>query len=167
MPLTKITSFPTDIPKLNQELARLDQVYQDVQVIKQQLLGNQINNIMQQQQDQPVTTNNLVFEWLPTSTTVTWQPGYIQNKLGANTPVAGGSMVLSPNTVYWIYWNPIHQQMLFDDGSNGNVLATNTNNYVVCQVVTGDNTGLNAVIGGGGIENPGYGTSDARYDEFS
>lgn len=159
-----ITDPYKDLAKLNSELARLDSIQAQLLTVQQQVSGITIHHNLVTAQDQPVTTNNLVFIWTGATLKLSWAAGYIQDKTGLNIPVAAGtSPVLVASTTYWIYWNPIHQVMAFSATSN--TLATNTNNYIVCQLVTGT-AGQTGTAGGGGSEGPGYGVSTARYAIF-
>lgn len=164
MPNIKINSFPKDIQVLNQALQELDTHTDTLRLVQKQqkLLTTQVQAI--QNKREVFSTNNLKFHWTGSTLTLSWDPGYIIDKLGGTVPTVGGiSPQLVANTYYWIGWSDIQKQMSFQQKAGS--LAVIPGIHVVANIFTGTG-GQTGVAGGGGSEPGGDGITGAKYKLF-
>jgi hypothetical protein len=127
----------------------------------------------------PPTTNNLVFTWAGGTLTLSWPAGFIQDKnasaqtlvptklssapsIAHTHAVVAGSKVLSASTWYWVGWDSVHQQLVFN--SNAGILHQNFNVLIICQLFTG--TAGQAGVAGGGGSRGGVDLSGISYKNF-
>jgi len=157
----KITN-PQDAGQVNKELGyQIEALRKELNTLRHHFkeLHHRVNNI--DAQHAPLTTNNLVFTWTGSTSTLSWPAGFIRHKNSLNVPVPAGSITgLSANTFYWMTWSISQQKMLAQISAP----LQNANNIVLCQVFTGT-TGQSGTAGGGGIVG-GSDLSGSRYKQF-
>jgi hypothetical protein len=160
----RLTQPTRDVAKLNEALSQVDILTRRLVAAESVARSTKIaaTRATQQLANPPVT--NLAFTWTGSSCLVSWPAGYIKNSRGIVTAVAAGSKFLSPSSYYWVYYNPIHKQVIFAN-SPSPTLTGNSKNLVVCSLKTGTGTQSGAA-GGGGTEPQGYGNMGYKYTNF-
>ncbi len=128
----------------------------------------------------PQTTNNIIFTWTGSTTTLSWLAGYIKDKnwqaqtlarpaflstapgLPHIYAVVAGHITLLPSTYYWLGWDPDHQIMRATVDASS--LHGDKDLHIICQLYTGT-SGQTGVAGGGGSTG-GVDLSGLRYKNF-
>ena len=153
-----------ELNELNKQLERIDQLEKRIADLHSQVKAINGNVAAISNTHVPIQFNTLTFNWTGATGTISWAAGAVVNKLKKNLPVAAGSIAgLSPNTYYWMAWNPFHQRMIAQVGLNG-VLQIH-DNIVLCQLYTGT-AGQTGVAGGGGSSSSGSDLTGGRYKLF-
>jgi len=144
----RITDIAKDLAVLNQQLAAIDQIRENVTQLQKNngVLTEQVTKT--QQQRGIVATNNVVFTWHGSSRTFTWPAAFVRDASNNYYPIpAGTSIVLQPSTYYWAAWNPTHQTMSWQ--TSVDVLASIPTLQVIANVFSGT-SGQTGTAGGGG-----------------
>jgi hypothetical protein len=159
----RITDYEKDLPRLNIELQRLDQLEQRINKLNDLAISNQQVVIQENLANGVQDQNNLTFTWTGATLTMSWAPGYVKDHQGHYNHVAAGSQVLAASTYYWVAWNTIHQTMSFN--VNLDLLHGKPSLLVLCQVFTGTGAQTGAA-GGGGTAVNGRDLSGLKYKNF-
>jgi hypothetical protein len=154
-----------DLPQVNRQVDRIDAHEKRLSEMEAQFKNVKFQATQLDFAHGPTTTNDLIFTWTGSTSTLSWVAGSIQDKnAGAQSLQfdkissaagnqhffsipAGSQANLSANTSYWIGWDKVHQQMIFN--TNLQNLYNNFAILVVCRVTTLTASDT-AVIGGGG-----------------
>lgn len=128
----------------------------------------------------PQTSNNLVFTWTGSSSTLSWASGWVKDKnwSSQNTTVPAaissapgqihswnvfaGSISLAPSTYFWLGWDPDGQVMRATTDVSS--LHGDEDIKIICKLYTGSSS-QSGTAGGGGA----FGTSDlsgGTYNQF-
>jgi hypothetical protein len=168
------------LDQINRQIDILDTVHNQVSQLQSDLAFTQQQAATSDPIHAPSTTNNLSFSWSGSGGAISWAQGFIKDKnwsaqtttkpaIKSSAPgvqhtftVPAGSLTLSPNTYYWLGWDPTHQQMLAS--TDASTLHGNYNVHVICQIYTGT-SGQSGTAGGGG-SNGGVDLSGLTYKNF-
>ena len=168
----RITDITKDLSIVNKEFNRIDAHEARLTALEAQI--GILNLHTQQIRDtrQVVSLNNLVFTWTGSTTTLSWDAGYVQDSSLRNYPVPAGSKVLGASGTFWLAWNPKQGQMatattlatLVSGGITSSIVTQNAagNNLIICSVLTGT-SGQSGVAGGGGSDPGGSGPCGKQY----
>ena len=159
----KITNIEKDIPILNKALEDLDKVVeaQRQQLQQNTLMQKQLTLIGQSAAKGITASNNAVFTWNGTTSTVSWAPCYVHDSLDRYYPIPAGSQAgLAASTAYWAGWNPVQQTMSFQ--TNLDALLAISNILILSHIMTGA-AGSSGTVGGGGTDPGGSGGGGKQY----
>jgi hypothetical protein len=179
--MPRISTLSLD--QVNRQIDQLDTVQKQVSNIQQQtsFLEQQVS--ISDPIHAPQTTNNLIFTWTGSTTTLSWPQGFIKDKnwnvqtIAAPTlkstskgqqhlyTVKAGSLSLLASTPYWLGWDGVHQVMLAN--KDASKLHSVYNVHLICQITTGT-AAQTGVAGGGGSSSVGSSDlSGAIYNTFT
>lgn len=159
----KITDIYKDVPILNKALADLDKVIeaQNQQLQQNHLMQQQFALITQNAAKGVTASNNAVFTWTGSTSTISWAACYVHDSLDNYYPIPAGSQAgLAPSTAYWAGWNPAQQIMSFQ--TNIDTLLAIRNILILSHIQTGTAAGSGSV-GGGGTDPGGSGGGGKQY----
>jgi hypothetical protein len=160
----RITDIGKDLAVLNQQLAAIDQIRENVTQLQKNngVLTAQVTKT--QQQRGIVATNNVVFTWHGASLTFTWPAAFVRDASNNYYPIpAGTSIPLLASTFYWAAWNPTHQTMSWQ--TSVDALASVATLQIIANVFSGT-AAQSGHAGGGGTE-PGLdGINGTKYKLF-
>jgi hypothetical protein len=169
-----------DLVQINKQIDILDSVSAQVSSLQKQLNNVSFQTAVSDPIHAPSTTNNLVYTWTGSSTTLSWNQGFIKDKnwkaqTTSQIPpksaapgsqhmygIPSGNLTLNHSTYYWIGWDTFQQKMVAT--TDASELHGNYNVHILCQLYTGT-TGQTGFAGGGG-SNGGVDLSGLTYKNF-
>lgn len=158
---TRLTAFDqSGLELINRQLETFDLQKKQIATLNSQTASLLQRIASLENQKQTTGANNLVFTWTGPSSTISWAPGFVEDRQGNVYPVVAGSLTANASTHYWYAWNPkqaaMSQQQLLTE------LTGLSNLLVVCGLVTGT-SGQTAAAGGGGTDAGGVGVIGKDY----
>ena len=152
----RITDIATDLPKLNNELQRVDLHQKQIAELRSQLGQLQKKLLTRDAEKQPtnfLAHNNLLFTWNGSAHSISWPNSMITSNGHFLQVPAGSTTQVVASTYYWAGWNVTHQTMSFSEDIHN--LTPIPTIIIVGQIFTGT-AGQSGAIGGGGTD-PGGG----------
>lgn len=164
----RISNTSGDLQRLNQKLEQALQTARraltTVATSKQGLISS---NVLQQTNSttSAVGNTNLNLVWTGSTLTISWAAAYVQSLNSLNYSIPVGSKILLASTTYTVFWNPIHQQLVFSTNANLPALSVNPKNINICTFFTGA-AGDSGWAGGPGGSPQDFGSLGQHYKNF-